>query len=202
MFGFGRKRKKDEENNGLSAPYVSSSPLVMPASPVVTPSSPVVMPSSGPAADPSAPPPGAPPSPAQVTFSSVSTTGTPANVPAMLSQILSGKGPVGELLKEIKSDPEAFRARIIAQAQAAGVSTYVMTPQGMTQVTGSSGATGVPGVPGMPGVPGVPGVPGAPGSQAHHVDVIDELTKAAALHDKGALTDAEFEALKKKLLGE
>jgi hypothetical protein len=32
--------------------------------------------------------------------------------------------------------------------------------------------------------------------------VIDELTKAAALHDKGALTDAEFAALKHKLIGD
>ena len=32
--------------------------------------------------------------------------------------------------------------------------------------------------------------------------MIDELTKAASLHDRGALTDAEFDALKKKLLGE
>jgi len=103
----------------------------------------------------------------------------------MLSQIVTGKGPVGELLNEIKSNPEAFRARIMAQAQAAGVSTYVMTPQGMTQIGGTPGAA--------------TGVPGAP---PQHVDVIDELTKAAALHDKGALTDEEFEALKKKLLGE
>jgi hypothetical protein len=107
----------------------------------------------------------------------------PTNVPALLGQILGGNGPIGELLAEIKKDPEAFRARMMQQAQAAGISTYVLTPQGMTQMGGATGA----------------GV--APLQQPQHVDVIDELTKAAALHDKGALTDAEFESLKKKLLG-
>ena len=68
---------------------------------------------------------------------------------------------------------------MLAQAQAAGVSTFVMTPQGMTPI-------------------GHPASAPAP----QHVDVIDELTKAADLHTKGALTDAEFDALKKKLLGE
>jgi hypothetical protein len=83
------------------------------------------------------------------------------------------------MIKQIKSDPEGFRQRMLAQAQAAGVSTFVVTPQGMTPI-------------------GHPAAAAAP----KHVDVIDELTKAAALHDKGALTDAEFDALKKKLLGE
>jgi hypothetical protein len=157
MFGFGRKGKKNEENNGLSAPYVPSSPVVMP--PVESSPAPMPMPTPQPGGTPAAPGP--------IVFGPMSTGEMPANVTAMLSQIVTGKGPVGELLKEIKSDPEAFRARIMAQAQAAGVSTYVMPTQGTPQ----------------------------------HVDVIDELTKAAALHDKGALTDEEFEALKKKLLG-
>ena len=95
----------------------------------------------------------------------------------MLGQILSGHGPVGELVAQIRADPQAFRARMLAQAQAAGVSTVVMSPQWSTPPTG-----------------------GPP--QAAHVDVIDELTKAADLHHQGALTDAEFAALKKKLLGE
>lgn len=93
----------------------------------------------------------------------------------MLAEILSGHGPIGELITQIKADPQAFRERIMAQAQAAGVSTYVLTPGGLN-VSG----------------------PGSP----QHVDVVDELTKAADLHDKGALTDAEFEQMKKKLLGE
>ena len=101
-------------------------------------------------------------------------TGNPA---AVLGQILSGHGPVGELVAQIKADPQAFRARIMAQAQAAGVSTVVVSPQWS-----------------------VPSAGGPP--QAAHVDVIDELTKAADLHHQGALSDAEFEALKKKLLAE
>jgi hypothetical protein len=53
-----------------------------------------------------------------------------------------------------------------------------MTPQGMTPIGHPSG------------------VP-AP----KHLDVLDELTKAADLHDKGVLTDAEFATFKHKLLG-
>ena len=98
----------------------------------------------------------------------------------MLAQILSGHGPVGELIAQIKADPQGFRNRMMAQAQAAGVSTYVMTPQGMAPLAG--GATGA--------------------APPQHVDVIEELTKAANLHDQGALTDEEFESLKKKLLGQ
>jgi hypothetical protein len=97
--------------------------------------------------------------------------------PAMLTQILAARGPIGELIAQIKADPQGFRERIMSQAQAAGVSTYVMTPPGMAPQGG-----------------------GAPPPQ--HVDVVEELTKAAALHDKGVLTDAEFEVLKKKLLAE
>jgi hypothetical protein len=101
----------------------------------------------------------------------------PTNAAAVLGQILGGHGPVGELVAQIKADPEAFRQRIMAQAQAAGISTVVMSPEWISPVGG--GAT-----------------------QPAHVDVVDELTKAADLHHRGALTDAEFEALKKKLLGE
>jgi hypothetical protein len=38
--------------------------------------------------------------------------------------------------------------------------------------------------------------------RAGPVDVADELTKLAALHDRGVLTDAEFAAQKAKLLGQ
>ena len=50
---------------------------------------------------------------------------------------------------------------------------------------------------GLPGVPGAPPVVAAPTK-----DPIDQLAKLADLRDRGALTDAEFEAEKKKLLGE
>jgi Short C-terminal domain len=132
---FGRKRKQEEQNLGLSAPYVSPSVSITPGvSPTPTPT-------------------------------------PPAAMPDMLNQIIGGNGPIGELIAQIKADPEGFRERITQQAQAAGVSTFVLSPQTVA-------------------------------AQPQHVDVIDELTKAAELHAKGALTDAEFEALKKKLLAE
>jgi hypothetical protein len=96
----------------------------------------------------------------------------------VIKQMFGAGGPIADLVREIQADPQAFRNKMIAQLQASGASTFVLTPQGYQQL-GSA--------------------PGAP--SADHVDVIEELTKAADLHDKGALTDAEFEALKHKLLG-
>jgi Short C-terminal domain len=151
---FGRKRRKDEDSLGLPS-YDSSSTTVTPSVSMSTNPSPTPPPS--PAVDPQA---------------------FPTDATAMLGQILSGRGPVGNLISEIKADPQGFRARIMAQAQAAGVSTFVMTPQGFQPVGGSAAAP------------------------AGHVDVVEELTKASELHERGALTDAEFAALKKKLLGE
>jgi hypothetical protein len=162
---FGRKRKQQQDALGLpidDGPGLSVPP---PATTVTVNASPSVTPPVTPATSsaPTAPVPQVP----------VNISGA-----AALAQIFSGRGPVGELIQQIKSDPEGFRNRMIAQAQAAGVSTFVMTPQGMTPI-------------GHP--------PGAPPPK--HVDVIDELTKAADLHDKGALTDAEFATLKHKMLG-
>lgn len=96
-----------------------------------------------------------------------------------LGQILSGRGPAHDLLKEIRSDPQGFRDRLLAETQASGASAFVLTPQGLTPI-------------GHPAGEPVP----------THVDAIDQLTKAAELHDKGELTDVEFEQLKHKLLGE
>jgi hypothetical protein len=151
---FGHRRKQEEDNLGLSAPIVSpaaSSTAAVSASP--------------------SPPPPTPP------FPWMAEGATPGSGPAMLAQILAARGPIGELISQIKADPQGFRERVMQQAQAAGVSTYVMTPQGMALTGGGA----------------------APPQQ---VDVVEELTKAAALHDKGVLTDAEFEVLKKKLLAE
>ena len=44
-------------------------------------------------------------------------------------------------------------------------------------------------------------VGGSAAAPPGHIDVVEELTKASELHGRGALTDAEFAALKKKLLG-
>ena len=165
---FGRKRKREQENLGLSAPYVSPSATSMSVSvsPSATPGTAPIQPQSQ------------MPAQAPFTFPGMPAGAMPTSMTAMLGQILGGNGPIGELISEIKADPEGFRNRIMQQAQAAGVSTYVMTPQGMAQAAGAAGAA------------------------QQHVDVVEELTKAAALHDKGALTDAEFETLKKKLLGQ
>jgi hypothetical protein len=178
---FGRKKKKEEEDPlGLSS--IGSTASVVPAgSPTPAPadSSATVLPA-------------APGQPTTQTFTTPSgaTVQINSSTPVMFSSgmqfggsdalkaMFMGKGPIADLIKEIQADPQAFREKMMAQAQAAGVSTLVMTPQGFQQ----AGAT--------------------PGAQAPtHVDVIEELTKAADLHDKGALTDAEFEALKHRLLG-
>jgi Short C-terminal domain len=177
---FGRKRKKEQENplGDLSASYES------PFGATVTPSANPTPATPGGGAGASAPGPGVPtpgtPAAQQttITFGSMTPGAVPANMQAMLGQILGANSPITELISEIKADPQGFRNRIMQQAQAAGVSTYVMTPQGMAPTGGT----------------------GQPAQQ--HVDVIDELTKAAELHDKGALTDEEFEGLKKKLLGQ
>jgi hypothetical protein len=190
---FGRKGKKDEDEVGLAGlgtgdasasiggssdmtPSISPTPTVsvtanpLPANPS-PPSPPAPSPSpSTPSASPAQPSPTAP-------FAAFGPGRVPPNAAAVLGQILSGHGPVGELVRQIKSDPEGFRQRMLAQAEAAGVSTTIMAPNWIAPAGG-----------------------GAP--QPAHVDVVDELTKAADLHDKGALSDSEFQALKKKLLGE
>jgi Short C-terminal domain len=194
---FGRKGKKDEEEVGLAGlgtggvdPSLSASPTVS-VTPNLSPtSSPMTPPATTPpaATPPATTPPAAfatPPTPTptepatagQMPFAAFGPGTVPPNAAAVLGQILSGHGPVGELVRQIKADPEGFRQRMLAQAQAAGVSTTIMSPGWIAPAGG-----------------------GAP--QPAHVDVVDELTKAADLHHQGVLNDAEFEALKKKLLGE
>jgi hypothetical protein len=191
---FGRKKKKEEEDPlGLSS--IGSTASVVPAGPPTpTPgAAPTPMPgaaSTPAAADPAA----ASQQPQMQTFTipgggtvQIASSSTPwmftggmqgFGAGDVLKQVFGGSGPIHDLLKEIQSNPEAFREKMLAQMQAAGVSTYMVTPQGYQQLGSAQGAP-----------------------SAQHVDVIEELTKAADLHDKGALTDAEFEALKQKLLG-
>jgi hypothetical protein len=57
-------------------------------------------------------------------------------------------------------------------------------------------ATGMPQMPGQAGV-----VPGVPAAAPAAVDPVEQLTKLSELKDKGALTQAEFDAEKKKILG-
>jgi hypothetical protein len=177
---FGRKRKPQQDGLGLPSADESSGPSGLGSASVsVAPSGAAAPPRTQDAPDP--PTPDAPEPPVQDNpvaqlqnlTGGMSTMGSGA----VLAQILSGRGPVGELVKEIRSDPQGFRKRVMEQAGASGGNAFVVTPQGLTPIGHPSGAP----------------VP-------EHIDVIDELTKAADLHDKGALSDAEFEQLKYKLL--
>ena len=47
----------------------------------------------------------------------------------------------------------------------------------------------------------VDGQRGLPARAKPQPDTVDQLAKLADLHDKGALTDAEFTAMKAKILG-
>jgi hypothetical protein len=164
---FGRKRKKDEDSVGLAGLGTGG------VSPSLTPTQTVnvtAQPFSDPEPPAAAEPPAADEPPA-------------APDPAMLGQILSGHGPVGELVAQIRSNPEAFRQQMMSRLQAAGYSPVTLSVQ-----TGAQMGAGTQ--------------MGAGPSQSKPVDVIEELTKAADLHHKGVLSDAEFEAYKKKLLAE
>jgi hypothetical protein len=169
---FGRKRKPEQDGPGLPTgdedAGLSGLGSVSVSVPPQTASTPP--PTSGPSEPPAADNPIA-------EFQSLAGGMSTMGSGAALAQILSGRGPVGELVKEIRSDPQGFRKRIMEQAGAASGHAFVLTPQGLTPI-------------GHP--------PGAPVPE--HVDVIDELTKAADLHAKGALTDEEFEKLKHRLL--
>jgi Short C-terminal domain len=170
---FGRKRKQEEEGVGLAGLGTGSisSPVTVTPSVNVTPG----VTDSSPAEPPRQPEPQAQAPGAPAAIPGFPPGGWPTSPTAMLGQILSGHGPVADLVAQIKADPDAFRQRIMSQMQAAGYPNVVMmSPQWREQQV----------------------------SAPQHVDVIDELTKAAHLHDQGALTDAEFGALKKKLLGD
>ncbi len=171
---FGRRRRRDDENVGLAGLGTGDASQAFASPPTVS-----VTAGPAPASDSAsaaAPPPAemsatSDPGTPTIPFPGLAPGTMPTNPAAMLGQILSGQGPVGELVAEIRADPEAFRQRMIAQAQASGMPN---TPQWS--------------------------VSGGAALQKSQADVIAELTKAADLHHQGALTDDEFAALKKKLL--
>src|SRR5438067_171617 len=119
---FGRKKKKEEDPLGLSS--IGSTASVVPAGP----------PTPAPA-DASA-------TPMSVTSSQpmVFTSGMQFGTSDAVKAMFTGKGPIADLIKEIQADPQAFREKMMAQAQAAGVSTFVMTPQGYQQTGATPGA--------------------------------------------------------------
>ena len=104
------------------------------------------------------------------------------------------------------ADGETMRARRVAQASAKGGDpartsaidemrrAAAADPAGFRKLMRDQG----PAVFGLPGVPAsVPGV-AAPTPQ----DPLDRLSKLAELHDRGVLSDPEFETEKKKILGD
>ena len=89
-------------------------------------------------------------------------------------------GSISDLMQSALADPMAFQRRMQQQA-AAGIDPLTGRPV--------SYAT--------PGAPSAPTAPAAPPA----VDPIEQLTKLADLRDRGVLTDEEFEAQKRRLLG-
>ncbi len=85
-----------------------------------------------------------------------------------------GGEPAEDLMSEAIADPAAFRQKM---------------EQGAAQLAANATA--------FMGSANVQGLPGA----AAPVDPADEIAKLADLRDRGALTDAEFQAQKKKILG-
>jgi len=82
-------------------------------------------------------------------------------------------GPLADILRQAQQDPQGLRERL--QAQAGGASVLVIGPDGGSVPLG--------------------------GPAPAPVDVADQLAKLADLHDRGVLTDEEFDAQKRKLLG-
>jgi putative oligomerization/nucleic acid binding protein len=84
-----------------------------------------------------------------------------------------GSGAIADMLQQAAQDPEGLRERLLAQAEYSGASAFVVTDAGVTPLN-------------MP----------APQQSS----VADQLSTLADLHQRGVLTDAEFESQKGKLL--
>jgi hypothetical protein len=129
-----------------------------------------------------------------------------------------------ELLREARDDPQGFKQRMRDLAASSGAAAFTLTPEGLVPLTGPGvrGAAG-PTAPGDPGsfgaatpgvtpaawdpatfggqqaVPTAPQLPPVAESPGGHP--LEQLDKLAKLHNSGALTDAEFEAEKRRILG-
>jgi len=130
---------------------------------------------------------------------------------------------VHEMLQAAREDPQGFRQRMRDLAAASGASAFQLTPEGLVPLSGQGfpGATGAavpddsvddpvsPGAtPPAPWDPGTFGQATSPAPAAPQPPAVpsggnplDQLDKAAKLHNSGALTDAEFEAEKRRILG-
>jgi hypothetical protein len=91
---------------------------------------------------------------------------------ATLRQVTGGS--VQDLISEAMADPQGFAARMKEKAEAAHASAIAQAKTAMAQ--------------------------GGPAAVAE--DPVDKLAKLADLRDKGVVTNEEFEAQKKRILGE
>jgi hypothetical protein len=93
-------------------------------------------------------------------------------------------GSVQDLITEAMSDPQGFTARMQERAEAAQRDAMAQAEAAMGGARSAA-----------PSAPAGPG--GAPAE-----DLVDRLAKLADLHDRGVLTDEEFQTQKKRILGE
>jgi Short C-terminal domain len=99
---------------------------------------------------------------------------------ATLGQITGGS--IQDLMSGAISDPQGFAARMREQAEAAQRDAMAQAEAAMAQA--------------------VPTAPTTPPSAAVAEDPLDKLAKLADLRERGVVTDEEFEAQKKRILGE
>ena len=88
----------------------------------------------------------------------------------------------------------AMRAGMMEAVKSGNVAGYI------EQMKAQAASGAIPGVVMVNGQV-VSGGQVAPGAASAQPDVVDQLAKLADLHDRGALTDEEFQAQKAKLLG-
>jgi hypothetical protein len=108
----------------------------------------------------------------------------PDRTQAAMAQI--GGESAHDMMKEAIDNPAEFRARMQERTQQMAADAVASARAGLPQYTTNwMQAAGA----------------GAGAAPAAAPDPADELTKLANLKDRGAITEAEFEAQKKKLLG-
>jgi Short C-terminal domain len=102
-----------------------------------------------------------------------------------------GGAPAEDLMKDAIADPAAFRERMWARAD----TLKAQAAQGINPLTGEKSDQPVSGSNPLANMQAAFGMaPAAP-------DPADQIAKLADLRDRGALTDEEFQAEKKKILG-
>ena len=128
---------------------------------------------------------------------------TGAQVGTKIDEIVAGMSPrskermeqlggesAGDMMRDAVADPAAFRERMYAWAD----ELKAQAAQGINPLTGASMNQPVSGSNPLANFQAAFGAPAAP-------DPADQIAKLADLRDRGALTDEEFQAEKKKILG-